>query len=176
MTDVTEITEEELTYCGVHPERETGLRCNKCGRYMCAQCAVSTSVGYRCRECVRQVDDKFFTGTNTDGAVIGAICGLGTGVICFIGVASMIAYTILASFFIGLVMGGVLAELAMKAVERRRARYSPIVAGGASAAGGLLGAMLAGFNPTLILRGSGLGVLVLIGMIVFLVYRRFQYK
>ena len=42
---------DEVTYCAVHPDRETGLRCNKCGRLMCAECAVPTPVGYRCREC-----------------------------------------------------------------------------------------------------------------------------
>ena len=175
MTDATE-TAEELTFCAVHPDRETGLRCNKCGRYMCVQCAVSTSVGYRCRECVRQVDDKFFTGTNNDYLIVGAICAAMTGVITFIGVATSIANVILASFFIGLVLGGVLAELAMKAVQRRRGRYSPLVAGGASAAGGLLGALLAGFQFQSLLRGGGYGVIVFIGIIAFLIYRRFQYK
>lgn len=175
MTDATENT-DELTFCAVHPDRETGLRCNKCGRYMCVQCAVQTPVGYRCRECVRQVDDKFFTGSNTDYAIIGAVCAIGAGVVGYIGEASFIAYTILASFFIGLVVGGVLAEFALKIVQRRRGRYSPAVAGGASAVGGLIGAMLAGYDLSLIVQPWALGVPVLIGMIAFLVYRRFQYK
>ena len=47
-----------LTYCEVHPDRETSLRCNKCGRLMCTECAVLTPVGYRCRECVRGQQER----------------------------------------------------------------------------------------------------------------------
>ena len=32
---------------------ETSLRCNKCGKPICAKCAVRTPTGYRCKECVR---------------------------------------------------------------------------------------------------------------------------
>ena len=68
------IDTEELHYCTVHPDRETSLRCNKCGRYMCVQCAVQTPVGYRCRECVRQQDDKFYNVGDMDYPVIFGIC------------------------------------------------------------------------------------------------------
>ncbi|HYN88142.1 MAG TPA: tetratricopeptide repeat protein, partial [Ardenticatenaceae bacterium] len=43
---------EEMLHCSVHPDRETMLRCNRCGRPMCPECAVRTPVGLRCRECV----------------------------------------------------------------------------------------------------------------------------
>ncbi len=43
----------DIPTCANHPERETGLRCNRCGKPICSQCAVQTPVGYRCRECVR---------------------------------------------------------------------------------------------------------------------------
>ena len=62
---------EELTYCEVHPDRETGLRCNKCDRLMCAECAVPTPVGLSLPcECVRAHDDKFFSGTQLDYAIV----------------------------------------------------------------------------------------------------------
>jgi hypothetical protein len=41
------------TYCANHPSVETSLRCNKCGKPICAKCAVRTPTGYRCKECVR---------------------------------------------------------------------------------------------------------------------------
>jgi hypothetical protein len=41
------------TYCANHPGVETGLRCNKCGKPICAKCALRTPTGYRCKECVR---------------------------------------------------------------------------------------------------------------------------
>ncbi len=50
------MTEESTTgtlHCYVHPNRETSLRCNNCNRPICAECAVRTPTGYRCRECVK---------------------------------------------------------------------------------------------------------------------------
>ena len=57
---MTETTTETL-YCYVHPNRETSLRCNNCNRPICAQCAVRTPTGYRCRECVRGQQRVFNT-------------------------------------------------------------------------------------------------------------------
>ncbi|MCU0475746.1 MAG: B-box zinc finger protein [Anaerolineae bacterium] len=166
---MSDMTDESMTYCAVHPDRETGLRCNKCGRYMCAQCAVSTSVGYRCRECVRQVDDKFFTGTGNDNLIAGAVVGGGAGVLVFLGALTGIALFWLAAFFIGIIAGGALAEAAFRAVQKRRGRYTPIVVAVAALVGGFGGAFLAG-------RPFAIGIFVLIGIIAVLAYRRFEYK
>ena len=51
----------ETLYCYVHPSRETSLRCNNCNRPICAQCAVRTPTGYRCRECVKGQQKAFNT-------------------------------------------------------------------------------------------------------------------
>ena len=40
-------------YCANHPGVETSLHCNKCGKPICAKCAVRTPTGYRCKECIR---------------------------------------------------------------------------------------------------------------------------
>src|SRR5215813_8342333 len=66
--------DEETLYCTIHPDRETTLRCNKCGRPMCAQCAVQTPVGYRCRECVRGIQAGYYKATQSDYIVIFAVC------------------------------------------------------------------------------------------------------
>jgi MFS family permease len=49
------------TYCANHPKVETTLRCNNCGKFICAKCAVRTPTGYRCRECVRGQQKVFVT-------------------------------------------------------------------------------------------------------------------
>jgi hypothetical protein len=49
------------TYCANHPGVETTLRCNKCGKPICAKCAVRTPTGYRCKECVRGQQKIFVT-------------------------------------------------------------------------------------------------------------------
>lgn len=37
--------------CSYHPNVMTGLRCNRCGKPICPQCAVRTPVGFRCPDC-----------------------------------------------------------------------------------------------------------------------------
>ncbi len=39
--------------CAWHPETETGLSCQRCGRPICAKCLVDASVGFQCPECAR---------------------------------------------------------------------------------------------------------------------------
>ena len=47
------LAEDETVYCSYHPNVETGLRCNKCGKPICVKCARRTPVGYRCPDCIR---------------------------------------------------------------------------------------------------------------------------
>ncbi len=126
MMDQNPVMTEELTYCEVHPDRETGLRCNKCNRLMCAECAVSTPVGYRCRECVREHEDKFFTGTTADYAIVfvasAILAGLG-----FLGV-SLIGGFIIFIILLSIPIGGAVGEVALRLTGRRRGRYSGQVA------------------------------------------------
>jgi hypothetical protein len=66
------------TYCANHPGVETSLRCNKCGKPICANCAVRTPTGYRCKECVRGQLKIFDTARWYDyllGSAIAAILG-----------------------------------------------------------------------------------------------------
>lgn len=136
---MTDITPDEIHYCQVHPDIETELRCNKCERYMCAKCAVSTPVGYRCRECVRQVENKFFSATNNDLLITFAVS---TG-LCIIGgvIASLVNF-ILLNFFIGIVWAGLVSEAILRATNRRRGRNSGEIAVGGVVFGALIGAGL----------------------------------
>lgn len=43
----------EVIYCVNHPDRETLLRCNKCGKPICPECAIRHPVGLRCRQCAQ---------------------------------------------------------------------------------------------------------------------------
>ena len=40
--------------CYRHPGRDTNVSCSMCGRPICPDCMISTSVGMRCPECARQ--------------------------------------------------------------------------------------------------------------------------
>ncbi|MDT0342123.1 rhomboid family intramembrane serine protease [Streptomyces litchfieldiae] len=39
--------------CYRHPDRETGIRCTRCGRPICPACMISAPVGYQCPDCVQ---------------------------------------------------------------------------------------------------------------------------
>lgn len=167
MTEQTAHT--DATFCAVHPDRETGLRCNKCGRLMCAECAVLTPVGYRCRECVRQQDDKFFKGTTADYAVVfgvsAVLSALGLFLLSLLG--GFLLFVILLAFPIG----GAVGEAALRLTGRRRGRYSGQVA----AAGVVVGVLALG----LILTGGivlSLTFLVYTAVVAATVFGRFRLR
>ena len=59
--------------CANHPDRETMLRCNRCDKPICYQCAVRTPVGYRCKECVRTQQNVYYNGNSGDLLIGGAV-------------------------------------------------------------------------------------------------------
>jgi hypothetical protein len=131
------ITQEERTVCAVHPTIETTLRCNKCGRYMCARCSVLTPVGYRCKQCVHQQQDVYFTATQRDYAVAAAVAFV---------LSVPVSFVLPKLFLFGVIIfsipaGGLIAELAYRATGRRRGRYIWV----AVTAGIVAGAVLATF-------------------------------
>lgn len=128
------MTEEIATlYCYVHPTRETGLRCNRCERPICAQCAVLTPTGYRCRECVREQKKIFDTAEWYDyvlGFVVASILsGLASFLVTLIGGIGFIGWFLI--IMAGPVAGVAIAESVRFAIRRRRAKplYYTVVAG-----------------------------------------------
>lgn len=164
---MSEASAEEATYCSVHPDRETGLRCNRCGRYMCAQCAVSTPVGYRCRECVRDVEDKFFSGTTTDNLIIAGVSVATTAALVFLGLRIGILGFWLVGFFAGVIYGGALSQALLKLTGKRRGRYTGYLGAG----GVLIGAAIVAFATGAF---GALGIWVFAGVSASVVYGRFR--
>ncbi|MFC2037367.1 tetratricopeptide repeat protein [Chloroflexota bacterium] len=141
--------DDEILYCANHPNVETMLRCNRCGKPICTRCAVQTPVGYRCKECVGQQQAAFYTGGALD-YVIGGILGLVLG-----GIAAFLV-TLTGLWFIALILGpavGIgIAEAVRFAVRRRRSRNLWLVVGICIVLGSL---------PALLLNlGSLLGLVV----------------
>lgn len=172
---------DEVHYCAVHPDRETELRCNKCGRYMCTQCAVSTPVGYRCQQCVRQLEEKFYTAGNNDNVLIfgsiAVLTGIGGAVV------SGINLWLILTIFASIVVGGGIAEVARRLVQKRRGRYFARVAAAGAVVGGLIGALIplaiqiGAFPPLELIvpiLTSRLSMLVFVGVVAAVVYGRFK--
>ncbi|BAL99515.1 MULTISPECIES: B-box zinc finger protein [Caldilinea] len=113
-------------YCANHPDTETYLRCNKCGKPICLKCAVLTEVGYRCKECIRQQQNVFYNAATTDNLIAFAVAA-GITLIAWPLVAWLFRLTgffgwILA-VLIGSGAGASLAQIIRKSVGRRRGRY-----------------------------------------------------
>jgi membrane associated rhomboid family serine protease len=53
MADPTPSTQTE-NRCYRHPDRETFVRCQRCGRPICGECQTMAPVGVHCPECVRE--------------------------------------------------------------------------------------------------------------------------
>lgn len=121
----------DVLYCANHPETETRLRCNKCGKPICMKCARQTPVGYRCTECIHQQQNVYFNAGSSDNFV-----ALAVGFVVS-AIAAPIAGMLLGGFgFFGLIIafiagsgaGSLLAQIIRRAVGRRRGRQLPLFA------------------------------------------------
>ena len=115
-----------LAFCYRHPDVETGLRCNRCGKPICPQCARRTPVGFRCPDCIREQEDKYYSGGNMD-YVIAAVIGfplslIAAGLFTFV-LNGFGFFMILIAFFLAPAVGGIIAEAVRWGVGRRRSRY-----------------------------------------------------
>jgi tetratricopeptide (TPR) repeat protein len=148
--------DDGVLYCYNHPNVETMLRCNRCGRPICTRCAVQTPVGYRCKQCVGQQQAVFYTGGAGD-YVIGGVIALVLG-----GIASYLI-TLLHAWFFALILGPTIgigiAEAVRLAVRKRRSRYLWVVVGGGIVVGSL---------PALLVGLGSFGALLTLGLFAVL--------
>ncbi len=111
------MTENETLTCYKHPNRQTMLRCNKCERPICSQCAVLTPTGYRCKECVLG-QQKVFNNAQAGDYIIAVVVAVGMS---YFGsyLASYIGFfTIFAAPFLGMAI----VEAIRKLIHNHRSR------------------------------------------------------
>lgn len=124
-------TGEEVLYCANHPDVETLLRCNRCGKPICMKCAVQTPVGYRCRECVSNQQKVYFNAVGSDNLI-----AFGVGLMVSAIAAPLVGLLIGGFGFLGLIIafvagsaaGSALAQIIRRSVGRRRGKYLPLFA------------------------------------------------
>jgi len=155
----------EIHFCALHPQRDTELRCNRCDRYMCVDCAVRTPIGYTCRQCVRGHEDKFFEGTLVDYGLAAAACAVGGALLPF--VMMLFGGFLILGFIVAPAIGGAAAQVALQLTGRRRGRYSGYVAAGGLLAGGIASALL-------LVGGLGLFTLLFLALATSATYARFK--
>lgn len=147
----------QVLFCVNHPDTETTLRCNRCGRPMCVRCVELTEVGYRCKECIRAQQNVYFTADVRDYVVV-ALVGFGLALIAtpiiefLLGLLGLF-FGIILAIFLGPAVGGSAATLIRRSVGRRRGRYMGAVAVAAILLGvgaGLLATAMFGLRINLI--------------------------
>lgn len=154
----------DVLYCANHPTVETLLRCNRCNKPICVRCAVQTDVGFRCKECIRGVQDKYFNAASGDYAIAFAV-GLVVAAIAAPIVSMLIGrfgfFGLIIAFIAGSGAGGALAQIIRTSVGKRRGRYLNYYALSGIILGILLGAGVLG----VILTGSVYGFVLGIGLL-----------
>ena len=128
------MTGPEITKCATHPDIETTLKWGKCGKPICPKCARRTPVGFRCPDCIREQEDKFYSGGNVDYLIAVAISFplslVVAGLFTFLLSGLWLLWTLLIGFFVAPVVAGFIAEAVRWGVRKRRSRYlGRVVAG-----------------------------------------------
>lgn len=165
----------EKIVCYKHPDRETQLRCSRCEKPICAECAVRTPTGYRCKECVRSQQKVFDTSKPIDylivigiAAVLGAVASIAVDLIPFIGFFII---------FIGPVVGIIIARILQWAIQKRRSKRLFQISVAAFVIGALIPVV-----PTLLIAffyGGGIGYLLPLiwkGLFIFLAASSMYYQ
>lgn len=123
--------EEHLHYCHFHPNVETGVACNKCGRYICPRDMVQTPVGIRCKECAQirkmptfDVTPTYYLRAGLTGGAVGIVAGIIWGL-----VLSFWAGIPFLPWIIALGVGYVIGEAISQATNRKRGQGLAIIAG-----------------------------------------------
>jgi hypothetical protein len=123
---------DNTLYCANHPNRKTYLRCNRCGKPICTECAIQTPTGYRCKECVRGQQKLFENAVAFDYIVTILIAGIlsliGSFIVSYIGF-----FTILLAPF----AGTIIAAAVRGATGRRRSKRLFQLAAAAAVIGSL---------------------------------------
>ena len=172
MTQQEVTTQTETEYCYNHPKVATTLHCNRCGRPICAQCAVLTPTGYRCKECVRGQQKTFETATTLDYP-LAFVIALVLGYVGSLVVSAVGFFTI----FIAPVAGVVIAEAVRLVIRKRRSKRLFQVA----TAGAVIGALpliLVRLFTALALGGGLVALLPLIwqGLYLFMLPSTVYYR
>lgn len=161
--------EVDAVTCVCGSGRQTVLRCSKCGKPICPECSVRTPVGLRCKECAAVRKNPLYDLSALDYlkafavgiplSMLGAVVGsFGGGFFGF--------FTII----IGMVAGGLIADLMSRAVRYKRGVGMQILAGVCILLGAGIFLVLPGLLAPLGLR-AGFNLFYVIAAIVAAVAR-----
>jgi hypothetical protein len=142
-----------LATCYRHPGVETALRCNRCNRPICPKCARRTPVGFRCPECIREQENKYYSGGNVDYFIAAAIAFplslIAAGLFIFL-LGGFGLWAIFIGLFVAPAVSGFIAEAVRWGVRKRRSRYLAHVVAGSLILATVLVVLYLGFGSLLV--------------------------
>ncbi len=92
-------------FCYRHPDRETWVRCGRCERPICTQCALQGPVGFRCRECGKPARDPMTSFTPVQ--LVGGFAASFGGGLLAAAISGMFGFFAL---FVAFFAGGLIVE------------------------------------------------------------------
>jgi len=123
--------------CSYHPDVETEMRCQECGKPICPKEMVLTPVGYKCPEDARPKRSQY-TFIKPKQLAKSVVVGLLVGVLGGI----MIAAIGWGGFFLGIIWGSATSEAVRRASGGHRGGTVGIVAALSIGAGWLFGGLV----------------------------------
>lgn len=119
-------------FCANHPNRETLLRCNICGKPICTECAQRRPTGYSCKDCMRGQQKRFENAKSLDYVLAAVI----TAALAFIGsfIADILSFFII---FVAPIIGIIIVSAVQRVLKHRRSRTLFLVTAGAALLGSL---------------------------------------
>ncbi|MEM9777976.1 MAG: hypothetical protein AAF902_25595, partial [Chloroflexota bacterium] len=122
--DISEFVKPDGTMVDYKTGEPTNLRCNRCGRPITLKSSKSTSVGYRCEICIRELEDGYYEATTSD-YVISSLITVGLSILVGV-IAGLIGgggfFFLFIAFAVGGAIGAGIARLAQQSIGRRRGR------------------------------------------------------
>lgn len=140
----------EQLFCHWHPQRPTALRCSRCARPICPACARRHPVGWRCKECARELRSPLYKVTASD-AVRGLAAGTTVSLACALVVTLAVGLFGLLAFLLAVVAGQLVADGTTRAGGRKRGRAMQALAAASVVAGAALLYVTLALGP---LRGA----------------------
>jgi hypothetical protein len=101
--------------CTYHPNVQTGLRCTRCGKPICPQCAVRSPVGLRCPDCAGV---RSMPSIRTPGSDL--LKAIGGGLLVALVVAVIWRFIPDWGFYLSLAMGFGVVETIAKLTRNKR--------------------------------------------------------
>ena len=123
MGDTEPVAQPETLHCANHPNVETLLRCNKCGKPICQRCGIRTPVGIRCRECAQLRRPPMYK-VGPQHYLLAALVALP---VSFVAGLIMQQLGWILAFFLGAAVGGLIAEVVYRVTHKRGAGLAWLV-------------------------------------------------